>query len=374
MSLINHLISDSELASYGLNAAQSDDNARVAALYRQQLDPQTGWRCLIRNLERYSRIQKSTVNVRGIDVILTLNETRAASVNAQTFEAGATKRAESQCLLCKPSEAQRGILTLDNRYLILINPGITIPGDLTIASVSHRPQVIADSFSDMIALARRLTSYSIFYNGAMAGASIPHFHFQAGLKNSLIGEAQISQLLEGLEVGCAQSVLLHQSPTGQIYWIKNFFRATYLIRSGDGEDLEYLFNTFSNFLIEVDKEIVNIPHIPDFGTYIEAMDILESEPRMNLMLKYDSLTAEYLLAIFPKISNRPAAYFRSAEDQIIVGIAIKESLGNLICCRWSDYQKLQQSPELTAQMYRDTSINDGMMAQLNRRLAGLESV
>lgn len=374
MDLTAHHISDSELSRYGFIGEPGDDNMRVKALLRQQLDPQTGWRCLIRNMERYSRIQKSTVNVRGIDVILTLNETRAASVNAQTFEAGATKRAESQCLLCKPNEAQRGILTLDNRYLILINPGITIPGDLTIASVSHRPQVIADSFSDMIALARRLTSYSIFYNGAMAGASIPHFHFQAGLKNSLIGEEQISQLLEGLEVGCAQSVLLHQSPTGQIYWIKNFFRATYLIRSGDGEDLEYLFNTFSNFLIEVDKAIVNIPNIPDFGSYIEAMDILESEPRMNLMLKYDPLTAEYLLAIFPKISNRPAAYFRSAEDQIIVGIAIKESLGNLICCRWLDYQKLQQSPELTAQMYRDTSINDGMMAQLNRRLTALESV
>ncbi|HDP68331.1 MAG TPA: DUF4922 domain-containing protein [Candidatus Marinimicrobia bacterium] len=374
MDLTAHHISDSELSRYGFIGEPGDDNMRVKALLRQQLDPQTGWRCLIRNMERYSRIQKSTVNVRGIDVILTLNETRAASVNAQTFEAGATKRAESQCFLCQPDEAQRGILTLNHRYLILINPGITIPGDLTIASVSHRPQVIADSFSDMIALARRLTSYSIFYNGAMAGASIPHFHFQAGLKNSLIGEEQISQLLEGLEVGCAQSVLLHQSPTGQIYWIKDFSRATYLIRSKDREDLEYLFNTFSNFLIEVDKEIVNIPHIPDFGSYIEAMDILESEPRMNLMLKYDPLTAEYLLAIFPKISNRPTAYFRSPEDQIIVGIAIKESLGNLICCRWSDYQRLQQSPELTAQMYRDTSINDGMMEQLNRRLTALESV
>lgn len=374
MNLTTHLISDSELASYGLTGAQCGDNARVAALYRQQLDSQSGWPRLIGNMQKYARILRCTLDVRSIPIGLMLNETRAPSLTAQTFERKAAPPASQPCHLCELEQRQKAVLAQGGQYLLLINPGVTMPGDLTIASVHHRPQLIAGFFGDMIALSRSLSDYSIFYNGAMAGASIPHFHFQAGQKDTLPAEEQIQKLLHGFPVGQARLVELYDSPVGEVYGVRDFLRATYLIRSKETTELERLFRIFYDNLLEVDVEIVNIPNIPDFGSYIEVMGMHESEPRMNLMLKYDPSSGEYLLAIFPKVSNRPAVYFKRGSEQIIVGMAIKESLGNLICCRRSDYQKLRQSDELVAELYRDTSISERLTDQLNRRLARLASV
>ena len=86
------------------------------------------------------------------------------------------------------------------------------------------------------------------------------------------------------------------------------------------------------------------------------------------MLKFDPSSGQYLLAIFPKIFNRPQAYFRRGDEQILVGMAIKESLGNLISCRRSDYQKLYQQPHLIEEIYRDTSITRKMVDDLNAQL------
>ena len=366
MSLVDHHLKDTDLASYLTDSSEPDDNSRVAALIRQQSDPVKGWPHLVSNLESYKRLKREVVNVSGIDVHVTLNETRAPSVTAKTFEAG---QAESRpCFLCNLDKEQRGILTLDSRYIILANPGITIPGDLTIAAVNHEPQMIAGYFEDMITLAKTLTDYSIFFNGAMAGASSPHFHFQAGLKNTLIAEQQIDQLLSGSSVGAVELIPLYEGQTGRLYFLRKYLRATYLSETDDSSELNRIFQIFYRNLQQINQQIRSIPHVPDFGSLIPSLNREETEPRMNLMLKYDPETAHYLLVIFPKIFNRPGAYFKTGAEQLIVGMAIKESLGNLISCRTADYENLLRSPELITGIYNDTSISESMIDELNEKL------
>jgi len=366
MSLTDHHIDDTGLIPYLEHRANIDDNARVAALVRQQSDPEKGWPRLIKNLETYRRLEKKVVTVSGVDIAVTLNETRAPSVTAKTFENAKSGR-KPQCFLCHLDSEQRGLLTLDNRYIILVNPGITIPGDLTIASAQHDPQIVRDSFGDMLILSRKLTDYSIFFNGAMAGASSPHFHFQAGLKSTLIAERQIERLLNK-NPKPAHLVTIFKNQSSQICFVDHFLRAMYLLISRDDGEIKRFFEIFYKVLQNVDQAIRNIPNIPDFGSILTSLEINEYEPRMNLMLKFDPSSGQYLLAIFPKIINRPQAYFRRGDEQILVGMAIKESLGNLISCRRSDYQKLYQQPHLIEEIYRDTSITRKMVDDLNAQL------
>ncbi|MDO9547536.1 MAG: DUF4922 domain-containing protein [Candidatus Marinimicrobia bacterium] len=366
MNFSEHHLSDSELRPFFTDKRNIDDNSRAAALIRQQNDRVDGWPRLIRNLDTYSRIQKDVVNVQGIDIVVTLNETRAPSITAKTFE---SKQFNSQpCILCNLDAEQKGILTLENRFIVLANPGITIPGDLTIASVNHDPQMIAGSFEEIVSLSKTLTDYSIFYNGAMAGASSPHFHFQAGLKNTLIAEQQIDRLLNGSRVGNAELIQLCESKTGRLFFLNNYLRAAYLAVSSDYQEVSRLFRWFYMHLQQVDRLIRGNPNVPDFGARIISMNINETEPRMNLMLKYIPETAKYLLVIFPKVFNRPAAYFKTGTEQLIVGMAIKESLGNLITVREADYEHLKTDPSLFTKIYSDTSITPEMIEELNKSL------
>ncbi|MBN2601741.1 MAG: DUF4922 domain-containing protein [Candidatus Marinimicrobia bacterium] len=367
MNLYDHHLDDSELQPFFIDKNTVDDNARAAALVRQQSDPVRGWPRYIRNLDAYSRILRDHVNVQGIDIVVTLNETRAPSVTAKTFESKCIN--SGPCMLCHLDIEQKGVLTLDDRYLILVNPGITIPGDLTIASVNHEPQIIVDSFDDMVSLSKMLTDYLLFFNGAMAGASSSHFHFQAGIKNTLIAERQIDRLLDGLPVGNAELVPLHKSDTGRIFFLNKYLRAVYLIESTDDQELIRLFQQFFIDLRAMNQKMIrNISNVPDFGGSIRSLNMDETEPRMNLALKYFPETSKYQLLIFPKIFNRPSVYFKKGAQQIIVGMAIKESLGNLISCRTSDYQKLLESTKLISEIYNDTSISTAMADELNQSL------
>ena len=367
MNLYEHHLDDSELQPFFIDKNVVDDNSRVAALVRQQSDPVDGWPRLVHNLDTYSRILKEVVNVQGIDIVVTLNETRTPSVIARTFES--KDLGHQSCFLCNLDAEQKGILILENRFMILVNPGITIPGDLTIASLNHEPQIIANSFNDMISLSKTLTDYSLFFNGAMAGASSSHFHFQAGLKNTLIAEQQIDMLLDGFPVGEAELVPLYKSKTGRIFFLNKFLREVYLIESTDDQEISRLFQQFVIYLRKVNQKLIrNVPNVPDFGGPIRSMNINETEPRMNLMLNYFPETLKYQLLIFPKIFNRPLAYFKTGLEQVIVGMAIKESLGNLISCRTSDYQKLLHSPQLITEIYNDTSISTAMADELNQSL------
>ncbi len=111
------------------------------------------------------------------DTTVMFNPARAASSKAKT-DAGSI--AARPCFLCvdnRPAE-QRALLW--RGYEILVNPFPIFHRHFTIAATSHTPQDISGRMGDMIALARLLDGYTVFFNGARCGASAPdHFHFQA---------------------------------------------------------------------------------------------------------------------------------------------------------------------------------------------------
>ncbi|PIS30274.1 MAG: hypothetical protein COT43_02125 [Candidatus Marinimicrobia bacterium CG08_land_8_20_14_0_20_45_22] len=364
-------LSDAELAGYQTEteAIQSpmNDNRRVRALIRQQSDPKAGYPRLLRNLETYRNISFSQIEINTVPVQLMCNQTRLQSLTSETFEKMASRKSQT-CFLCHLDVGQRGVSILDDQFLVLTNPGITFPGDLTIATKIHQPQMIIGHFYEMIELARLLTDFSIFFNGALAGASSPHLHFQAGFKNMLIGETQIQSLLNGEKVGEARLKSIIQQPEINVFFIENYLRTSYVITSVSEQLLETFFNHFIEAFTIVSRQIVGNSNVPDFGSYIDSLEMTESEPRMNLMLKFDPETGKYLLAIFPKRFNRPSCYFRNDDQKLVLGMAIKESLGNVITGNHKDFNRLIQHPELIAEAYRDTSTTDEMACDLYDRL------
>ena len=360
--ILSHLIDTGELSEFlqemQIDPQTADDNQRVRAMSMHQLDPDLGWPRLIRNTQIYESMPSVNLIVEGIPVRLDMNPGRAASIRSSAFE----KNGET-CFLCELDEGQRGVTILDDRYIVLANPGITIPGDLTISATRHEKQILDGHFGDLLAIARRLYDYSIYYNGAMAGASSPHFHFQGGLKNRLPGERQIQSLPTGKDSGNTSLLSLIDRPDIEVYALHEFSRSAFLARSSDVAEFRRFLEYFYRQLAEVDRDIVNFPNVPDFGRRVNSIEINENEGRMNIMLQFEPGNGEYLAVFFTKLFNRPGCYFRE-ENRILIGMAIKEALGVIITCRDEDFDQLRSHPEWIAEARRDTSLPPAMEKKL----------
>lgn len=374
MNVKEHHLSDSQLRPYLDRQDDSplDTDRRVSALIDHQADPQKGWPRLVKNLETYSRGSSTVVEVDTIPLLLMLNITRAPSLKANTFEKGREKSDRKTCFLCQLDECQRGLLILNERYIVLTNPGMTVPGDLTISAVDHKPQLIGGRFGDMLEIARQLYSFTLYFNGALAGASSPHFHFQGGRQNALIAEEQLHRLINREPLGKARLKEIMIRPDLAMFSVENFLRPVVIVRSPQADILHRFFDFLFAILAELNHHIKGLENIPDFGIYVESLQTIETEPRFNLALKFDPASEEYELLLFPKYYNRPGSYFRKGKDQILLGLAIKEALGNLITCRERDYRKLQKDTHLIRAAYRDTSISREMTNALLSRLAGFQ--
>jgi hypothetical protein len=361
-------LSDEELVDYfqqlDINPQKIDDNYRTEALILQQTDPEKGYPRLVKNMETYGQVISIELPVETIPLRLMLNMTRVQSLTSSTFEKKNLEKSP-KCFLCNLDKGQRGILINDQKYIVLTNPGITFPGDLTIAAIPHANQVITDRFSDMIRIARALYHFSIYFNGALAGASSPHFHFQAGYKDKLIGEIQIQKLLAGQSVGQAHLRRISKRSGVEAFFIENYLRPVHIVVTKDADALLTYFGRYLAALKEVSQAIKGLPNIPDFGSLIPSLGMLENEPRLNIMLKYYPDYGGYILALFPKRFNRPQCYFQEGDEQVLLGLAIKEALGNLITVRESDFEHLKKIPQRISAIYSDTSITFKMADELN---------
>ncbi len=113
----------------------------------------------------------------GADYRVQFNPARAVSTRAKVDAASIAAR---PCFLCsKNRPAEQTSLDWEDLE-ILVNPFPIFPGHLTIAAREHQPQTLSGREEQMRRLSRALPGYTVFFNGASAGASAPdHFHFQA---------------------------------------------------------------------------------------------------------------------------------------------------------------------------------------------------
>lgn len=372
MMIKDRHLTDSELTDFFMKLehknSKIDNNLRIEAMLLQQMDPTVGWPGLINNMKIFSKGQSAEVKVNGIPVKLVLNKTRTPSLKSNTFENNVNNINLERCLLCELDKGQRGILIKDKKYIVLANPGITLPGDLTISSVKHEKQILTGHFQDMVEIATNLFHLSIYFNGALAGASSPHFHFQAGYKDKLIGEQQIQALLAGKSIGNAYLNNIISTHNCKLFSAENYLQPIHVVTTKNSNIMLQFCRFYMDKLLHISKNIKGYSNIHNFGEYINSLKGKESEGRVNILLKYYRESDEYIAAFFPKRTNRPQCYFKKGKNQIILGIAIKESLGNLITCRKKDFEILKNSSDLIEEAYKDTYITRTMLLELNKSL------
>ena len=127
---------------------------------------------------------------------------------------------------------------------------------------------------------------------------------------------------------------------------------------------------FMQKLKKVNQNFDETNNIQKFGEYIPALDSDEKEARINIMVNYNSRKNNYRIALFPKRTNRPKIYYDD-KNQMKIGLAIKESLGNLITFRQEDFERLSQSPGLITKVYNDTSITKKQSDNLSAMIMNL---
>ncbi len=142
---------------------------------RQVLD----WPLARKNYAALADVETKTVYLdMGSKVVVQHNPARAVSASARTDAASVGSR---PCFLCRANRPPEQVVLAEERgYELLVNPFPVFPQHLTIASKAHVPQGLASRVGDMLAFARMLPGYAVFYNGPRCGASAPdHMHFQA---------------------------------------------------------------------------------------------------------------------------------------------------------------------------------------------------
>ncbi len=105
------------------------------------------------------------------------NPARAVSTRAKVDAASIAAR---PCFLCAKNRPQEQISIEWEDLEILVNPFPIFPDHLTIPARKHSPQTLEGRIAQMKRLSLALPGFTVFFNGAKAGASAPdHFHFQA---------------------------------------------------------------------------------------------------------------------------------------------------------------------------------------------------
>lgn len=218
---------------------------------------------------------------------------------------------ERPCFLCSgnlPPE-QKG-LDFRGKYSILVNPFPIFKRHLTIPLNDHEPQLIRGRFADMLNLAEALPGYTIFYNGPHCGASAPdHFHFQAGNKGFLPVEDEFHSFpprVVAKHGGC------------KIMTMDEYKRHTIVLAGNNVEDLDEAFTGIYDIL--------------------HKMQDHEDEPMMNILASHEH--DGWRVFIFPRKAHRPAQYFKSGREQVLISPASVDFGGVWITPREKEYSGL----------------------------------
>ncbi len=366
MKIENVEITKYEIAPYLRSGHRLTLQEKIKALIDHQLTPVSGFPVLIKNMKQYMNSSFAYIKINNITYRIFFNPTRTKNVRANTFT---DKTNNHKCLLCDLLPGQKGLRAIDGKYMIILNPGITIPGDLTIPTIRHELQILDNKFSDMLDLSRKLPDYSIYFNGPLAGATCPHFHFQAGIRDRLPLENSINQIIEKKPAERSNINCIYQSKETHIFHIPSFAPVTYACFTPSKDEAEKFMQHMLPALKELDKQYIHsIENIPDFGRVIKVFGQEESEARFNLMVKYYPKKKKYLTVIFPKLYNRPKIYFAAEKKRMILGFAIKEALGHILTSKREDLFRLLEDKEILRQSYSNTSITPVMRKQLSQKL------
>ena len=217
---------------------------------------------------------------------------------------------ERKCFLCAANrpEVQEGIAWGEN-YTILINPFPIFPKHLTIPCNDHTDQRILARIGDMMAIAKDLPGFTLFYNGPKCGASAPdHMHFQAGNRGFLGFETDYL-------AADKKEVISNAGATLSL--LSGLANAAFLIEAVEIDAATELFVTLYNAL-----------EIPEG----------EEEPMLNILCWSEE--GKWKVAVFPRRKHRPACYSAEGDANILISPASVDMGGVFITPLEKDFKKI----------------------------------
>lgn len=299
------------------------------------------WQTARTNHEALNQIETRRFELAGNTITVQFNPARAVSTCAKVDKSSIEAR---KCFLCpenRPNEQDEIIISLDEPFSLRINPYPILPGHLTISSLKHQDQVLADK--TIRQLPGKLISwleeyfasgYVLFYNGAKCGASAPdHFHFQA-VKQSDVPVIQQWERL--METAVREKEI--KTENGNTY-------SSFQITSYICPIQVFICNHSADIL----PEMIN--------QYLESLPLHEgeSEPRYNLFAWQDKQRG-FTMACFPREEHRPACYTATGGEQLLVSPGALDMAGLLVTPRKEDFDKITES-DIT-QIYKEVAYHN----------------
>jgi hypothetical protein len=293
---------------------------RIDALFAQQRET---WPALRDGEAALAHLQRKTLASEGESIMVQVNPARRRSTQAKTDAKAVAARA---CFLCPenmPPE-ERGIAFED--LVLLPNPFPILPLHCTIADRVHRPQQIRGRVATFLQLAQELgPDMAALYNGPRCGASAPdHFHLQAV---SASGIPILSQLPA---INGRRQLVPHSS-----------FGRNMLVISGEGA---------GHVATDIERSM-------DALRQIEAT---ADEPMFNLVAHFHD--GRYVVVLFPRTAHRPACYFATGADQLLVSPAVLEMCGILVVTEPDHFARIDA--RVARSIYEEVSISAARFAEL----------
>lgn len=299
------------------------------------------WQTARTNHEALNQIETRRFELAGNTITVQFNPARAVSTCAKVDKSSIEAR---KCFLCpenKPNEQDEIIISLDEPFSLRINPYPILPGHLTISSLKHQDQVLADKTirqlpGKLISWLEEyfVSGYVLFYNGAKCGASAPdHFHFQA-VKQSDVPVIQQWERL--METAVREKEI--KTENGNTY-------SSFQITSYICPIQVFICNHSADIL----PEMIN--------QYLESLPLHEgeSEPRYNLFAWQDKQRG-FTMAYFPREEHRPACYTATGGEQLLVSPGALDMAGLLVTPRKEDFDKITES-DIT-QIYKEVAYHN----------------
>lgn len=286
------------------------------------------WQTARTNHEALNQIETRRFELAGNTITVQFNPARAVSTCAKVDKSSIEAR---KCFLCpenKPNEQDEIIISLDEPFSLRINPYPILPGHLTISSLKHQDQVLADK--TIRQLPGKLISwleeyfasgYVLFYNGAKCGASAPdHFHFQAVKQSDVPVIQQWERLME--TAVRETEIKIENGNTYSSFQITSYICPIQVF--------------ICNHSTDILPEMIN--------QYLESLPLHEgeSEPRYNLFAWQDKQRG-FTMAYFPREEHRPACYTATRGEQLLVSPGALDMAGLLVTPRKEDFDRITES-------------------------------
>ena len=290
----------------------------IKKLYSEQLSEWTQFR---EHVLQLNDVQTHSFDFGNYEMKTQYNPARIVSSNAKLDEKSIAAR---KCFLCPENRpAVQREVRLNENFIALVNPYPILKEHFTIALIQHKKQEILPYLGDMLDFAEALPDYTIFYNGAKAGASAPdHIHFQAVRKGQLPLESEYQK---------TEKKILLEGSNKRISTLQEYGRRCLLIQSSDKEIVHSLFR--------------------QVYMQLQTLSGTGEEPIMNIFILYEN--KQWNLFVFPRKTHRPSHFFAEGKDYKMISPGAVDMAGIFVLPRKEDFDSINK--EIISDVFKQVS-------------------